>query len=129
MKSGKVVPGYGHAVLRKADPRFICELEYAEKHIKNSNLMDLVKANYEVIPEELGKIGKISNPWPNVDAGSGALLQHYGLMQQDYYTVLFGVSRAFGVAPAQVWSRALGLPIERPNSFTFEHLKIKAESM
>ena len=74
MKAGKVVPGYGHAVLRKADPRFICELEYAEKYIKNSNLMDLVKANYEVIPEELGKIGKISNPWPNVDAGSGALL-------------------------------------------------------
>ena len=91
--------------------------------------MDLVKANYEVIPEELGKIGKISNPWPNVDAGSGALLQHYGLLQQDYYTVLFGVSRAFGVAPAQVWSRALGLPIERPNSFDFEHLKKKAESM
>lgn len=81
MKAGKVVPGYGHAVLRQADPRFICELEYAEKYIKNSNLMDLVKANYEVIPEELGKIGKISNPWPNVDAGSGALLQHYGLMQ------------------------------------------------
>jgi len=84
-----------------------------------------VKANYEVIPEELKKTGKISNPWPNVDAGSGALLMHYGLTQHDYYTVLFGVSRAFGVAPAQVWSRALGLPIERPNSFTFEHLKAK----
>ena len=76
-----------------------------------------------MIPVELGKIGKISNPWPNVDAGSGALLMHYGLTQNDYFTVLFGVSRAFGVAPAQVWSRALGLPIERPNSFTLDHLK------
>lgn len=125
LKSGKVVPGYGHAVLRKTDPRFVCELEFAEKYIKGDNLVDLVKANYEVIPKELAKTGKISNPWPNVDAGSGALLMHYGLTQHDYYTVLFGVSRAFGVAPAQVWSRALGLPIERPNSFTLEHLKEK----
>ena len=127
LKSGKVVPGYGHAVLRKTDPRFMCELEFAEKYIKNDNLVDLVKANYEVIPGELAKTGKISNPWPNVDAGSGALLMHYGLTQHDYYTVIFGVSRAFGVAPAQVWSRALGLPIERPNSFTFEHLVKKAK--
>jgi len=100
LKSGKVVPGYGHAVLRKTDPRFICELEFAEKYIKNDNLVELIKANYEVIPNELAKTGKISNPWPNVDAGSGALLMHYGLTQHDYYTVLFGVSRAFGVAPA-----------------------------
>jgi len=127
LKSGKVVPGYGHAVLRKTDPRFICELEFAEKYIKNDRLVDLVKANYEVIPEELGKIGKIQNPWPNVDAGSGALLMHYGLTQHEYYTVIFGVSRAFGVAPAQVWSRALGLPIERPNSFTTEHLMALAK--
>ena len=123
LKSGKVVPGYGHAVLRKTDPRFMCELEFAQEFIKDDNLVELVKANYEVIPQELAKTGKISNPWPNVDAGSGALLMHYGLTQHDYYTVLFGVSRAFGVAPAQVWSRGLGLPIERPNSFTFEHLQ------
>lgn len=79
LRNGKVVPGFGHAVLRKTDPRFICELEFAEKYIKNDNLVDLVKANYEVIPEELGKTGKISNPYPNVDCGSGALLMHYGL--------------------------------------------------
>jgi citrate synthase len=79
LKSGKVVPGYGHAVLRKTDPRFMCELDFANKYIKNSNLVELVKANYEVIPKELEKTGKVSNPWPNVDAGSGALLMHYGL--------------------------------------------------
>jgi len=104
----------------------MCELAFAEKYIKNDNLVELIKANYEVIPVELGKTGKISNPFPNVDAGSGALLMHYGLTQTDYYTVLFGVSRAFGVAPAQVWSRALGLPIERPNSFDLEHLRAAA---
>lgn len=100
MKAGKVVPGYGHAVLRKTDPRFRCELEFANKHIKNDNLVELVKACYRVIPEVLEATGKVSNPWPNVDAGSGALLRHFGLNQHDYYTVLFGVSRAFGVMAA-----------------------------
>jgi len=128
LKSGKVVPGYGHAVLRKTDPRFMLELAFAEKHIKNDNLVDLVRANYETIPDLLAATGKIQNPWPNVDCGSGALLMHYGLTQHDYYTVLFGVSRAFGVMAAQVWSRALGMPIERPNSFDLEHLKKKVDA-
>lgn len=122
LANGQVVPGYGHAVLRQTDPRFICELEFANRHIKNDNLVDLVKACYRVIPDVLQQTGKISNPWPNVDAGSGALLMHYGLKEFDYYTVLFGVSRAMGVTAAQVWSRALGLPIERPNSLSLNYL-------
>ncbi len=122
LKSGKVVPGYGHAVLRKTDPRFLCSLDFAEKNIKNNNLVNLVKACYKVIPKELEATGKVSNPWPNVDAGSGALLMAYGMDQFDFYTVLFGVSRAFGVMSALVWSRGLGFPIERPNSTTVEHL-------
>jgi len=126
LNSGKVVPGYGHAVLRKTDPRFMLELEFAEKNIKDDNLVSLVRACYETIPDLLAATGKIKNPWPNVDCGSGALLMHYGMTQHDYYTVLFGVSRAFGVMPAQVWSRALGMPIERPNSFDLEHLRAKA---
>jgi len=128
LKSGKVIPGYGHAVLRKTDPRFMCQLDFADKHIKNDNLVSLVRANYETIPGVLDATGKVSNPWPNVDCGSGALLMHYGLTQHDFYTVMFGVSRAFGVMPAQVWSRALGLPIERPNSFDIAHLKKKAQA-
>ncbi len=26
LKSGKVVPGFGHAVLRKTDPRYTCQV-------------------------------------------------------------------------------------------------------
>lgn len=78
LSAGKVVPGYGHAVLRKTDPRFMCELDFAHKFIKDDNLVELVKACYRVIPEALEATGKVSNPWPNVDAGSGALLMHYG---------------------------------------------------
>jgi citrate synthase len=29
LKAGKVVPGYGHAVLRKTDPRYMCQREFA----------------------------------------------------------------------------------------------------
>jgi citrate synthase len=128
MKAGKVIPGYGHAVLRKTDPRFMCQLDFAAKHIKNDNLVDLVKANFETIPDLLAATGKIKNPWPNVDCGSGALLMHYGLTEHDFYTVMFGVSRAFGVMPAQVWSRALGMPIERPDSYDMEALKAVAKA-
>jgi citrate synthase len=82
----------------------------------------LIKANYRVITDVLAQTGKVANPYPNVDAASGALLMHFGFDHHDYYTVLFGVSRAFGVMPALVWSRALGFPIERPNSTTLDHL-------
>lgn len=123
LNSGAVIPGFGHAVLRQTDPRFTIQLEFGEKHFPNEDLVKLVRAAYETIPGELEKTGKIQNPWPNVDAGSGALLYSNGLTQSDYYTVLFGVSRAFGVCSALLWDRALGLPIERPGSMTLSNLE------
>ena len=51
---------------------------------------------------------------------SGCLLVHYGFTEQDYYTVLFGVSRTMGVLSQLFWDRALGLPLERPKSLTPE---------
>ena len=129
LNSGAVVPGYGHAVLRKTDPRFTLQLQFAEKHFPEDNLIKLVRTAYEVVPVELGKTGKVSNPFPNVDAASGSLLMHFGINQYDYYTVLFGVARAYGVASALVWDRALGLPIERPGSTTLDLLTTKAEKL
>jgi citrate synthase len=49
---------------------------------------------------------------------SGVLLQYYGLTEANYYTVLFGVSRALGVLPQLIIDRGLGAPIERPKSFS-----------
>ena len=46
-----------------------------------------------------------------------------GLTQYDYYTVLFGLGRAFGVLSQLVWDRALGLALERPKSVTSEWLR------
>lgn len=122
---GKVVPGYGHAVLRKTDPRFIAQMEFANTYMPDDENCKIVHMLYEVVPPILAGIKKIKNPWPNVDAHSGALLTHYGLVEYDFYTVLFGVSRALGVLASLLWDRALGHPLERPSSVTFEGMKAR----
>ena len=116
LNEGRVVPGYGHAVLRKTDPRYTAQREFALKYFPEDPLFQVVSNIYEVVPPILSTIGKIKNPWPNVDAHSGALLMHYGITQHDFYTVLFSVSRALGVLAQLVWDRIYGLPIERPKS-------------
>ncbi len=118
LSEGKVVPGYGHAVLRKTDPRFEAQMEFAKKHCSEDPMVQTVWKVYEVAPKILDATGKIKNPWPNVDAHSGALLKHYGLVEEDFYTVLFAVSRSLGVLASLCWDRALGFPIERPKSYT-----------
>merc|ERR1719427_1663636 len=122
-KSGQVVPGYGHAVLRKTDPRYTCQREFALKHLPSDKLFNLVSELYMIVPPILTASGKVKNPWPNVDAHSGVLLQYYGMKEMNYYTVLFGVSRALGVTASLIWDRALGLPLERPKSTSTEGLK------
>lgn len=123
LTEGKVVPGYGHAVLRKTDPRFTAQMEFAKRHCPDNPTVKTVWNVYEVAPPILEGTGKIKNPWPNVDAHSGSLLKHYGLVEEDFYTVLFGVSRALGVLASLCWDRALGFPIERPKSITTEWVK------
>ena len=118
-----VVPGYGHAVLRVTDPRFDCQKDFAERVMPDDPLCRLVRLCYKVVPKILQATGKVKNPWPNVDAHSGALLYHFGMKEFDYYTVMFGVSRAIGCMASLVWSRGLVLPIERPSSVTMEWLE------
>ncbi|RTL54789.1 MULTISPECIES: citrate (Si)-synthase, eukaryotic [Hydrotalea] len=120
---GKVVPGYGHAVLRKTDPRFTAQMEFGKKHMPDDKLVNTVWKIYETVPPILQSMGKIKNPWPNVDAHSGALLVHYGLVEYEFYTVLFAVSRALGVLANLCWDRALGFPLERPKSVTTNAIK------
>jgi len=123
LKSGQVVPGYGHAVLRKTDPRYTCQREFALKHLPDDKLFKLVSQLYMIVPPILLETGKVKNPWPNVDAHSGVLLQYFGMKEMNYYTVMFGVSRALGVTSSLVWDRILGLPLERPKSMSTPGLK------
>jgi len=129
LSEGKVVPGYGHAVLRKTDPRFEAQMEFGKKHMPDDPLVQTVWNIYETVPPILQSLGKIKNPWPNVDAHSGALLVHYGMVEYEFYTVLFGISRSLGVLASLCWDRVLSLPIERPKSITTELVKkwIKGE--
>ncbi len=123
LSEGKVVPGYGHAVLRKTDPRFSAQMEFGKKHMPNDPLVNTVWRIYETVPEILKELGKVKNPWPNVDAHSGALLVYYGMVEYEFYTVLFAVSRALGVLASLCWDRALSFPLERPKSVTTEAVK------
>lgn len=123
LKAGMVVPGYGHAVLRVTDPRYVCQREFALKFLPNDPMFKLVSDLYKVVPDILLQLGKVKNPWPNVDAHSGVLLQYYGMKEMNYYTVLFGVSRALGCLASLIWSRALGFPLERPKSMSTELLQ------
>jgi citrate synthase len=123
LSEGKVVPGYGHAVLRKTDPRFTAQMEFGKKHLADDSLVRTVWNIYEAVPPVLQSLGKIKNPWPNVDAHSGALLVHFGLVEYEFYTVLFGVSRSLGVLASLCWDRALGYSLERPKSVTTDSVK------
>lgn len=123
LNAGKVVPGYGHAVLRKTDPRFTAQMEFGKKNMPEDKLCRTVWNIYEVVPPILKSLGKIKNPWPNVDAHSGALLVHYGMVEYEFYTVLFAVSRSLGVLASLCWDRALAFPLERPKSITTESVK------
>jgi len=118
LNAGNVIPGFGHAVLRQTDPRYMSQREFALKHLPHDPLFKLVSIIFEVVPQVLLQQRKVKNPWPNVDAHSGCLLNYYGLTEFDFYTVLFGVSRAFGVLSQLVYDRIWNLPIERPKSFT-----------
>jgi citrate synthase len=118
LNSGQVIPGYGHAVLRKTDPRFTAQMEFGLKHFPDEPVFKLAALVYDVVPEVLRQLGKVKDPWPNVDAISGSLQYYYGVREFDFYTVMFGVSRLLGVTANVVWGRALGQPIERPKSLT-----------
>ena len=123
LNNGRVIPGYGHAVLRCPDPRFTAFMDFGKDHIKNDDVFDIVKALFDVVPPVLKEHGKAKNPWPNVDAASGSLLYYYGLKEFNYYTVLFSLSRAMGIISQIIINRALRIPITRPKSITTDWLK------
>ncbi len=118
LNSGQVIPGYGHAVLRKTDPRYEAQRDFCLKHLPDDPIFKYVDSLYQVVPDILREHGKAKNPWPNVDAQSGVIQWYYGIREYDFYTVLFSIGRAIGVVSNIIWDRALGYPIERPKSLT-----------
>jgi len=126
LAAGKVIPGFGHGALRITDPRYTIQSEFAQANFPDDPLYKLARVCFQAIPPVLQATGKVKSPWPNVDALSGCCMAQYGLSQEDYYTVVFAVSRALGCTSNLVWSRVMGLPIERPKSVTLDWLLEKS---
>jgi len=123
LNSGQVIPGYGHAVLRVPDPRFVAFHAFGKEHCADDEPYQIVDLLFQVAPKVLQEHGKAKNPWPNVDAGSGALLYHYKLTEFPYYTVLFSVSRSMGMLSQLIINRAMGTAITRPKSVSTQWIK------
>jgi citrate synthase len=136
LRGGRVIPGYGHAVLRVVDPRFTALHEFGKKYLPEDPVFQTADRVFDVVPKVLGeyseervKAGKhpIANVWPNVDAISGSLVYHYGITEYSFYTVLFGVSRVLGLLSQLIMARALMLPITRPKSMSTPHIRKAVE--
>ena len=123
LNAGQIIPGFGHAVLRKTDPRYTIQREFSQKHLPDDKLFKYGDLLYKVVPGILKEQGKAKNPWPNVDAQSGIIQWHYGVNKYEFYTVLFGIGRAIGICANIIWDRALGYPLERPKSLTTNMLE------
>jgi citrate synthase len=123
LNAGQVIPGFGHAVLRKTDPRYTVQRDFALKHMSQDELFQYVDMLYNVVPPILLEHGHAKNPWPNVDAHSGMIQWHYGITEYEFYTVLFGIGRALGITANIIWDRALLYPLERPKSLTTQMLE------
>ncbi len=123
LNAGQVIPGFGHAVLRKTDPRYILQREFSLEYLSEDPIFKYSDLLYKVVPPILQEQGKAKNPWPNVDAQSGVIQWHYGVKEYDFYTVLFGIGRTMGVCANIIWDRALGYPLERPKSVTIDMLE------
>ncbi len=120
LAKGGVLYGFGHAVLRVEDPRATVQYELGEKIAPQDPIFRLAVTLRKVGSDILKKKGKAADPYPNVDAVSGCLLSACGLKDENYYTVLFGLSRCVGIAGQIVWERkeargGKGIPIVRPS--------------
>lgn len=116
---GKKLYGFGHAVLRVEDPRATVQYDLGEKICPDNKIFRMAVSMRKLGTEFLKKQEKVSNPYPNVDAVSGSLLTSVGLTDENYYTVLFGMSRCVGIAAQIIYERleargGKGTPIIRP---------------
>lgn len=119
LANNELVVGFGHAVLRVEDPRATVLYATADKEYADHPLIKIARLLRTAGVKVLKENPKISNPYPNVDAISGAYLTAAGFPYPEYYTVLFGMSRTVGIAIQIVYERCearggKGTPIVRP---------------
>jgi len=107
LANGGLIYGYGHAVLRAEDPRAAVQFEIGQEICPNDPLFKTALVMRDRAVKVLKENPKVQNPYPNVDAVSGTLLNASGLTDSDYYTVLFGWSRIAGITAQIVDERTV----------------------
>ncbi len=123
LASGRVIPGFGHAVLRLQDPRFEILSSRASALFAGEPLFLLARQVYQAGTQVLVEHGRARNPYPNVDAITGVVLNLSGIRELEFYTVLFGVSLSIGMLAQYVISRGIGSPIVRPRSLSLSEVR------
>jgi citrate synthase len=123
LQHGKVIPGFGHAVLRDKDPRFVALFEFGKQYFGENDMFRVAEMLGEVVPELLLKQGKVKSPYPNIDGISGTMLYLFGLQQLPFYTVMFSVAQSIGICAQLILMRGMLTPIFRPKSITTQMLK------
>lgn len=108
LAEGGLIYGFGHAVLRVEDPRATIQYALGEEICPDDANFRTAKNMRDVAVKVLKENPKIASPYPNVDAVSGSLLNAMGMVDSDYYTVLFGLSRCSGIA-AQIVDERLNM--------------------
>ena len=98
LSNKQLIFGFGHAVLRVEDPRATVQYDFAEKHHLEHPYLHWAHLLRRVVPNVMKQNPKIANPYPNVDAISGCLLHAVNFPYQEYYTLLFGLSRCVGIS-------------------------------
>ena len=119
LANNQLVFGFGHAVLRVEDPRATVMYDFLQKNYPQHPLVKLSLLLRSEGSKVLSENPKISDPHPNVDAISGVMLAVAGFDYPEYFTVLFGLSRAVGISRQIIYERCearggKGTPIVRP---------------
>ncbi len=123
LQSGKVIPGFGHAVLRNQDPRYQAMYNLANQICADDQLFAIAEKLSRIVPPLLIKQGKAKNPYPNIDGISGTLLYYFGVRDLRFYTVMFSVAQTLGICAQLILNRAIFSPIFRPKSVTTQWLQ------
>jgi citrate synthase len=129
LAAGGIVPGFGHGQLRDLDARFVVLTEFLDQTpeiAQRHAVIACMRLFAEIGPGVLKKFPKIANPHPNIDFGSGAVLYGLGMTQRTFFTVLFCISRMWGVLAQAVRARGELRPIIRPLSYTLDMVEAAA---
>jgi citrate synthase len=113
------VYGFGQAALLVEDPRATVLYRAAEEMYPEDPLCRIAHLLRIAGPIVLKENPKNVNPYPNVEAISGALISAAGFAYSDYFALIFGMSRIVGIARQIVYERCearggRGTPIVHP---------------